>query len=147
MRSLARVALLLVPFWTLAACSDSQSTTAPSTEPTITTDAFASLLPVGGVNIQLFSVTTAGTYTAKLVSAGPPAAVVVGFGVGIPTLVPTTGATFGYRGCFLSTSLSTVAGPAATISGPIDPGVYCASIYDDGHLPGPVSFSITIEHP
>ncbi len=142
MRSLARAALLLVPLCAVcAACSDSgsQSTTAPSTEPQTTTDAFASLLPVGGVNIQLFVVKTAGTYTAKLLSAGPPETVVVGFGVGIPNVLN--------RGCYLTTSLSTAAGPDTTISGPIDPGVYCVSIYDDGHLPDRVSFSITIEHP
>ena len=146
MRRLARIALLLAPL--CAACSDDgQSTTAPSTDTTITTDAFASLLPVGGVNRQLFTVEKAGTYTVKLVSAGPPSDVVVGFGVGIPTVLPSLRPDLVYRDCFLTTSLGPAAGPTATLSGPIDPGIYCVSIYDDGHLPGTVSFSITIEHP
>ena len=139
MRRFVRVALLLVPL--CAACSDDGGTTSP-TEATVTTDVFASLLPVGGVNSQLFVVEKAGTYTAKLNTAGPPSTVVVGFGVGIPDYINLV-----YRGCLLTSSLSTAAGAAATFSGSVEPGVYCVAVYDDGHLPATVSFSVTIEHP
>ena len=67
-------------------------------------------------------------------------AVYVGVGIGIPGASTST--------CSLSRSLDATAGSTPQIAIPVDPGTYCAEVYDAGSLTAPgVSFSLTIAHP
>jgi hypothetical protein len=131
--------LLLVP-WSAGCGNSSPSTTAPSSTATSpTTETFSSILYVGSAVSRTFTLSTAGTVTATLVSAAPPPTIVVGFGVGIPLL---NGA-----GCLLSTSVNTAAGPAAQVTAAVGTGAYCVQVFDPGSITDPVSFSVNIVHP
>jgi hypothetical protein len=123
-----------------AACSNSQSTTAPSTPttPTIVTDIFTSTVTVQGATSHAFVVTTAGTVSVTLLSAGP-AATIVGLGLGIPN---ANGAN-----CNLSFSVNTTAGAAAQITRTVEPGLYCVDVYDIGKLTADAGISVQIVHP
>ena len=128
--------LLLAP-WS-EGCGSS-STTAPSTTATSpTTDTFSSILYVGSAVSRSYTLSTAGTVTASLVSAAPPA-IVIGFGVGIPLSNDA--------GCVLSSSLNTTAGPTAQVTAAVDTGAYCVQVFDPGTVTDPVSFTINIVHP
>src|ERR1700681_3027367 len=104
--------LLLAP-WSAGCGNSSPSTTAPtSTTTSPTTETFSSILYVGSAVSRTFTLTTAGTVTATLVSAAPPPTIVVGFGVGIPLLNGV--------GCLLSSSVNTAAGPTAQVQAAVE---------------------------
>lgn len=127
-----------------SACHGSSPTTPSLTTTTTTTtsagtDTFSSVLPAGGAGFEVFSPTQAGTVSVALVGAGPPSTIVLGFGVGMKT---------GTSGCSFAVSMNAAAGDASQISVPVDPGTYCAGVYDVGNIgPTPVSFSLRITHP
>jgi len=77
--------------------------------------------------------------TVTLVSAGPPATVVLGLGIGIPRVDG--------GGCLLAHAVITSAGPAARVSSMVDPGDYCARVFDVGALTELVTVTIALTHP
>jgi hypothetical protein len=133
-------ACLLLASWSAGCGNSSSSTTAPSSTATSpTTETISSILYVGSAVSRSFTLSTAGTVTATLVSAAPPPTIVVGFGVGIPLL---NGA-----GCLLSSSLNTAAGPNAQVTAAVGTGAFCVQVFDPGTITAPVSFTINIVHP
>src|ERR1700674_240487 len=129
---------LLLASWSAGCSNSSPSTTAPTvTSPT--TDTFSSVVFAGGAVSRAFTLSSAGTVSATLVSAAPPPTIVVGLGVGIPLL---NGA-----GCLLSSSVNTAAGPAAQVTATVGTGAYCVQIFDPGTITDPVSFTVNVVHP
>jgi hypothetical protein len=124
-----------------AGCGDSESPAAPSPSPTptIKTETFASTVTQKGATSHGFEVTTGGTVSVTLLSAGPPASTTVGLGLGIPN---ANGAN-----CNLALSLNTTAGGDAQITTDVDPGLYCVTVYDAGSLTAAVRVSVQIVHP
>jgi len=107
-----------------AGCSHDITITTPSspstpTTPTTNTETFTSTVAVKGATSHAFLVTTSGTITVTLKSAGSPSTV-VGLGIGIPN---ANGAN-----CNLSFSVNTTAGATAQITKTADPGLYCVAV-------------------
>jgi len=127
-----------------AACStssDSASTSAVSTAPTadVTTENFSGTVQVGGSDANPFTVTfSGGLINLTLTSAGPPATIFMGFGVG--TYVGST--------CQLLTGgfLVTQAGTTPQLSGTIGSGQYCVMVYDAGNQLAPITYTVTVTH-
>jgi|SRR5580765_2435744 hypothetical protein len=132
-----------------AACGGSSSDPATVTTPTgtVVTDTFTGTLnpPVNGTmqtNVHTFTVTTGGgSINVTLVSAGPPATIQVGLGLGNSG---ATGTCSFIPGFVVS---PTSAGSTAQISGAGAPaGAYCVAIGDIGNVLQPVAYTITVAH-
>jgi len=123
-----------------AACggsSDPVTVTAPTG--TLTTDTFNGTVQPGGSSVNPFTVTVGGTVSVTLVSAGPPATITMGLGIG----TPSSGGTCS----FLSggTTLTT-AGSTAQLSGTIAAGSYCVAVVDVGNAAGAITYTLTVAH-
>lgn len=129
---------------TASACS---STTAPSeadstiTPLEFTTLTFAGTLEAGGNGFYSFLVSQAGpvglTLAAVQTPGGAALSTPLGIGVGIPS----------GTGCTRSISQSTVPGLAAQMTVTLNPGTYCAAVFDTGTLTAAVNFAMRIRHP
>jgi hypothetical protein len=136
-RALGAIGLLLTLL--VAGCGDSGTTTTTPAPVGPFTDTFTSIIYPGGFSAHSFSATEAGTITVTLTSAGPPATVVMGLGIGVPNFGP---------GCSLTTAVNVSAGSTPQITIPADAGSYCVAIFDVGNaVPTGESFSITTVHP
>jgi hypothetical protein len=113
---------------------DNQGSTTPSTAASRTTETLASNLP-GRVS-RKFTVATAGVVYVTLTSVGPPS-VPIGVGLGIPS----------GSACILSVAIVTEATGAPQVSASVDPGSYCAQVYNVGDVGKSLDFSVTIDHP
>lgn len=142
---LMRLTALAAAVWmTGTACS---STTAPTeADSTITplefiTETFAGTLEAKGTGFYSFVVNQAGpvglTLAAVQTPGGAALATPLGLGVGIPSGV----------GCARSSSLTTPPGLAAQLTVTLNPGTYCASVFDTGNLSSAVNFAMRIRHP
>ncbi len=129
---------------TASACS---STTAPSeADSTITplefvTLTFAGTLEAKGSGFYSFAVRQAGpvglTLAAVQTPGGAALSIPLGIGIGVPS----------GTGCARTTSQSTVPGLAAQMTVTLNPGTYCAAVFDTGNLTAAVNFAMRIRHP
>jgi len=127
-----------------AACA---STTAPTeadstiTPLEFTTLTFAGTLETKGSGFYSFAVSQAGPVSLTLAAVQTPGgaalSIPIGIGVGIPS----------GTGCARSTSQSTVPGLAAQLTLTLNPGTYCAAVFDTGNLTAAVNFAMRIRHP
>jgi hypothetical protein len=125
-----------------SACTSSEPSTAPTITSTTTTPAatetFTGTVPVAGRDFHSFNV-LAGPLTVTLTTAGPPATITMGLGIGAPTDTTCT--------LFSGGSTNTPAGTTAQLSGTINSaGPLCVEIYDIGNQSGPVAYSVTVIH-
>jgi hypothetical protein len=127
------------------ACGDGGNSTPNFIQPTPTqiTENFTGTVVVGGSDIHTFTVTASGqNLNVTLTSAGPPATIQVGIGVGSPSGTPVGSS------CTLLTGGSTVA-PAGTtpqLSGAISSGSYCLVVADVGNQTAPITYAATVTH-
>jgi hypothetical protein len=123
-----------------AACggsSDPTTVTAPTG--TVVTDTFNGTVQPGGASINAFTVTIGGTVSVTLVSAGPPATITMGLGIGNPSSTGTC--------AFLSGGTTmTPAGTTAQLSGSLAAGAYCVAVVDVGNAAGPITYTVTVAH-
>lgn len=129
---------------TAIACT---STTAPDeadsgiTPLVFNTETFAGTLQVGGNNFYSFFVNQAGpvglTLAAVQTPGGAALATPLGIGIGIPS----------GPGCARSTSQTAPPGLAAQLTVTLNPGTYCAAVFDTGNLSSAVNFAMRIRHP
>lgn len=141
LRRVASIAALCV---TGVACS---STTAPTeassgiTPLFFTTQTFAGTLQTQGNGFYAFLVNQAGPVSLTLASVQTPGgaalATPVGIGIGIPA----------GTGCPRFVSQTTAPGLAAQLTTTLNPGTYCAVVYDAGSLTGAVNFAMRIRYP
>ena len=105
------------------------------------TETFAGTLETKGSNFYSFYVTQAGpvglTLAAVQTPGGAALATPLGIGVGIPS-----GTT-----CARSTSQTAPPGLAAQLTVTLNPGTYCAAVFDTGNLTSAVNFAMRIRHP
>ena len=120
------------------ACDDASTATAPTTTSPVTELFSAQFIP-GGSASRSFTAAASGTVSLTLSALGPPADLVVGFGVGIPQ---PSGA-----GCYMTESVQTGAATAPQITVPVDAGTYCVRLYDLGTMKSPTAFTVTIVRP
>jgi len=117
--------------------SDTTTVTAPTG--TVVTDTFNDIVQVGGASIHNFNVTVGGTISVTLVSAGPPATITMGLGVGNPSATGTCS--------FLQNGTTvTTAGSTAQLSGSVAAGTYCVAVVDIGNAAGPITYTVTVAH-
>jgi hypothetical protein len=126
---------------TVTGCDDSPEV-APTVPVTITSDTFTGTVPFlpdthNGQATHTFFMSTSGTVTLALVSAGPPPTIFMGVNLGIPT-----GGT-----CPLSMSAVVQAGLGSLTPGVLAAGPHCVSIYDVGNQTAPVDYVLTVTHP
>jgi hypothetical protein len=128
----------------LAACaagcggnSSSSSTTTPTA--TRTSETFSGTVAVGGSAFNSFRVAAAGTTEVTLTTAGPPATIVMGLGIG----------TVDDSGCTRLTgaSVNTAAGSSAQLAGLTTAGTLCVQVRDVGNQTAAVSYTVTVLHP
>ena len=129
---------------TAMACT---STTAPSEEDSgitpleFTLETFAGTLQPKGNGFYSFVVAQAGpvglTLAAVQTPGGAALATPLGIGVGIPS----------GPGCARSTSQTAPPGLAAQLTVTLNPGIYCAAVFDTGNLTSAVNFAMRIRHP
>ena len=129
---------------TSVACT---STTAPTetdsgiTPLEFTTETFAGTLDSKGSTFYSFQVRQAGpvglTLAAVQAPGGAALATPLGIGVGIPS-----GTT-----CARSTSQTAPPGLAAQVTVTLNPGIYCAAVFDSGNLTSAVNFAMRVRHP
>ena len=123
------------------------STTAPEeadsgiTPLVFNTETFAGTLPVSGNSFYSFFVAQAGpvglTLAAVQTPGGAALSTPLGIGLGIPS----------GPGCARSTSLTAAPGLAAQLTVTLNPGTYCAAVFDNGTLSSAVNFAMRIRHP
>ena len=141
LRSAAVVAALCLAG---AACS---STTAPSeansgiTPLVFTTQTYAGTLQVRGSGFYAILVSQAGPVSLTLAAVQAPGGAAlttpVGIGLGIPA----------GTGCTRFASQTTAPGLAAQLTTTVNPGTYCAAVFDAGNLTGAVNFAMRIRYP
>lgn len=127
-----------------AACN---STTAPDLdesrvpEPSFTTQTFAGTLPAGGSLFYSIVVNQQGPVSLTLAAVQNPGGAAlttpVGIGLGIPK----------GTGCPRTTSVTTPPGLSSQLTVTLNPGTYCAAIYDVGTLTSAVNFAMRITYP
>ncbi len=131
----------------LAAATACNSTTAPDvadshlTPLQFLTRTFAGALQVQGSTFYSFHVSQAGPASLMLAAVQTPGgaalATPVGIGVGVPK----------GTGCTRATAITTPPGLAAQLTVTLNPGTYCASVFDVGTLSGTVNFAMRITYP
>ena len=134
--------LLVVSALMAAGCSTSTPST--STLPTTpsgpaVTENFGGTVIVGGNDVHPFTVTSdQSPITIDLTSAGPPATITMGMGIG--TFIAGT--------CQLSTGGATQAAASTTpqLQGTVAAGPYCFMVYDVGNESVPVTYTAVINH-
>jgi hypothetical protein len=124
---------------TAAGCSQSNSTTpiTLSPSPALTTETFTGTLAAQGATSHVFTVVVAGTVSITLVSAGPPATITVGLGVGNPS----------GSSCTVVSAVNATASATAQLTGTASPGAFCISVFDVGNLGGAIDYTVTVSHP
>jgi hypothetical protein len=123
------------------------STTAPDiadsgiTPPSFTTQTFAGELSTGESLFYSIVVTQQGPVSLMLAAVQTPGGaaltIPVGIGIGVPQ----------GTGCPRTTSLAAQPGLAAQLTVTLNPGTYCAAVYDVGNVSSTVNFAMRITFP
>jgi hypothetical protein len=133
----------LIVFTALSAagCSNSADATSPTlpsvpTSPLVTEN-FSGTVQVGSSDSKPFTVTSSGfQITVDLTSAGPPATISMGLGVGA----------WDGTNCSNVTGGTYQAGPTAQLSGTIPSGQYCLIVQDVGNQSAPITYTAVVLH-
>lgn len=143
MAHLAKLSLLAA----LVVAPACNSTTAPEfvdssiTEPVFTTQTFAGTLNTNGSLFYSIVVTQRGPVSLTLAAVQNPGGAAlttpVGIGIGVPK----------GTGCPRTSSLTTPPGLAAQLTVTLNPGTYCAAVYDVGNLSAAANFAMRITYP
>jgi len=144
MRYIACWAVAAAVCMTATGCT---STTAPEEDDSgitplvFNTETFAGTLQVAGNSFYSFYVTQAGpvglTLAAVQTPGGAALTTPLGIGVGIPS----------GTSCARSAAQTTPPGLAAQLTVTLNPGTYCAAVFDAGSLTSTVNFAMRIRHP
>jgi len=137
-RRIGLTAVLLGAALTWFGCDDAATTTSPTATSPVT-ELFSAQFVPGGSASRSFTAAAAGTVSLTLSQLGPPADLVVGFGVGIPQANGS--------GCYLTRSVNTGAASSPQLTTSVDAGTYCVRLYDLGTMTSPTAFTVTIVRP
>ena len=141
---LAAAALCLV---SAAGCDNTDSSSgtsaasvlAASPPVPLVTDNFAGTVQQGANDSHIFTVTSNNfQIAATLTTAGPPATIQEGFGIGT-TVAGSCQLATGAFGVFAAST-------TAQLSGTIPAGTYCVMVYDAGNQTGPITYTVVVQH-
>jgi hypothetical protein len=127
-----------------AGCSsstDTSSTTTSTTAPTtpLVTENFSGTVQPGGNDPHPFTVTANNAaITLDMTSAGPPATITMGFGIG-QTVSGSCQLLAGGFGNYAASA-------SPQLSGTIPTGTYCVMVYDVGNQSAPITYTVVIQH-
>ena len=107
--------------------------------PTISPSTLSSSVVPGGVSSKTFIAGIEGDVTVTLKSLGSTART-VGLGLGVYGTDVTTA-------CTLTKIVNVAPGSTPQISAHVDPGTYCAAVFDAGTITVPTTFSLEITNP
>ena len=143
MKRFSALVFALVLMAAAAACGGSDSSNTIISTPTLLpTESFSGVVPAGLGNFDshTFTVAQAGTVNVTLLTAGPPATIQMGLGIGTP----------GASGsCSLVSSATTVTQAGSTAQLPltnVPAGIYCVAVVDVGNALGAISYTLTVSH-
>lgn len=124
-----------------AACGGGNATPVTAPTGTLVTDTFSGTVQPGNLDSHNFTITTGGNnVNITLVSAGPPATITMGLGVGTPSSTGT---------CSIlpNGSLQTPAGSTAQLNGTsFNSGTYCVVVADVGNALQAIAYTVTVAH-
>jgi hypothetical protein len=122
-----------------AGCGDDSSSSTTTPTETRTTETFSGTVAVGGSAFNSIRVAATGTTEVTLTTAGPPAAIVMGLGLG----------TVDDSGCTRLTgaSVNTPAGSTAQLAALTTSGTLCVQVRDVGNQTSAVSYTVSVVHP
>jgi hypothetical protein len=121
-------------------CDNSSSGTTTPTVPLVN-QTFTGTIDVGGSSANTtFIVGTSGEVDITIVSLGPPANIIMGLAVGIPSTTDTSCAAPASAG-------QTVQASAQPLVGSLQAGTYCVKLYDIGYQTAPINYTVTVAHP
>jgi hypothetical protein len=125
----------------VAACggSTTSSTVAPSGP--VTTVTFNGTINPGGLAVYSFQVTSPGAISVTMTSAGPPATITMGLGIGNPDA--SGNCIFLSGGTTQAVASTTTPQLTGTLT---SSGAYCVEIADVGNAAGPITYSIAVSH-
>jgi hypothetical protein len=126
-----------------AGCSsgDSSSSPALSTTPTagLVAENFSGTVQPGSSDTHSFTIVLSNlTLSVDMTTAGPPASIQMGLGIG-QTVAGTCQLIAGGFGTYQ-------ASPAPQLSGTIGSGVYCVMVYDVGNQTAPINYTLVVQH-
>lgn len=111
----------------------------PAPTPPATTETFTGTVAVRGGDIHRFTA-AAGAISVTLTDAGPPAAILMGLGLGTP-------AGDGSCAFFSGAAVRAQAGTTAQLSGTLQSGgSLCVDVFDIGNQTEEVTYSVTVVH-
>jgi hypothetical protein len=103
------------------------------------TESFTSTITPRGRATRTFDANATGTATVTLSSLTPSSNAVMGLAVGLHDINGS--------GCNIAYTTTATAGPAAQLSVPVSPGLYCFAVYDIGNLTTNQTFTLSVSHP
>ena len=125
-----------------AACGSDNTTPTTPTAPTssLGTETLKGAMAQKGQALRTFTVLQAGTVTVTYDGTDPVSSTVLGLGIGIRA---ATGID-----CQFTRTLNTAPSTTPQISIAVDPGTYCAGVYDIGTVgPNGITVSVTVSRP
>jgi hypothetical protein len=130
--------LLLAASLAASACGDDTPTNPTDpTAPVAVTETFSENLNPNGGRTHEFSVTRAGTVTARLTALAPDDTVTIGLSIG----------TWNGSSCQIIIAKDNATLTAGTVIGTATgTGLFCVRLYDVGALTASTEYTITVEH-
>lgn len=130
--------VIAAPLFLLAGCgSADDNPVAPSPlAPASVTQEFSGEVEVQSSRVHPFPVSSRSTIAVTLVTVGPLDTLAVGLGVG----------TWDGTACTL-VAADNNARQAAVLSGTVEPGNYCAAVFDNGNLTGTITYTVRVQRP
>jgi hypothetical protein len=132
--------LLLMAVVSLGCDNSSSSTPTTPTVPLTNVTFTGTVDPGGSSTNTTFVVATSGEVDITIVSLGPPANIIMGLAVGIPSTTDTSCAAPASAG-------QNVQASATPLVGTLSAGTYCVKIYDVGYQTATINYTVTVAHP
>jgi hypothetical protein len=124
------------------ACDNSGTTSSGITTPTtpLTSVTFTGTVDVGGSSSNTtFVVAVSGEVDITVSALGPPANVIMGLAVGIPSTTDGSCAA-------PLTAGQNVQASTSPLSGTLQAGTYCIKLYDVGYQTAQIGYTVTVAH-
>lgn len=136
------ILVLLAAIVPSLACDNSGTSSSAVTTPTtpLTSQTFTGTVDVNGSSSNTtFVVAVSGEVDITVTALGPPANIIMGLAVGIPST------TDGSCAAPLSAGQNVQASTSALV-GTLQAGTYCVKLYDVGYQTAQISYTVTVAH-
>jgi hypothetical protein len=135
------ITVLLVMAAVSAGCDNSSSSSPTTPTVPLTSQTFTGTVDVGGSSSNTtFVVAQSGEVDITVQALGPPANIIMGLAVGIPSTVDGSCAAPASSGQSVQASSTPLVGTLAA-------GTYCVKLYDIGYQTAQISYTVIVAHP